>query len=168
MNETANESGGAGPSHRSVEVGVAVAMAVLAIIGIIGALRVGTGWSPEGPRAGFFPFYICIAILISCAVNLVQIFKTTNDGALFATWSQINKVMQVVVPTAIYVFVIPYSGIYVASALLIGAFMKVLGRYSWSVSFAVAVGVPLFTFIAFEKWFLVPLPKGPLEHLLGY
>lgn len=168
MSETANEPGGTGPSHRSVEVGVAVAIATVAVIGIIGALRVGTGWSSEGPRAGFFPFYVCIAILISCAFNLTQIFKTTNDGSPFASWSQIAKVMQVVVPTAIYVFLIPYSGIYVASALLIGGFMKVLGRYSLTVSVAVAVGVPLFTFVAFEKWFLVPLPKGPLEHLLGY
>jgi hypothetical protein len=168
MNETANETGGAGPSHRGVEVGVAIAIAILAIIGIIGASRVGIGWSAEGPRAGFFPFYICIAILISCAVNLAQIFRSEDDGAVFASWDQIKKVMQVVVPTAAYVFIIPYSGIYVASALLIAGFMKVLGRYGWSASSAVGVAVPLFTFVAFEKWFLVPLPKGPLEHLLGY
>lgn len=168
MNETTNETGGAGPSHRGVEVGVAIAIAILAIIGIVGANRAGIGWSAEGPRAGFFPFYICIAILISCSVNLAQIFRSENDGAVFASWDQIKKVMRVVVPTAAYVFIIPYSGIYVASALLIAGFMKVLGRYSWAASVAVGVAVPLFTFVAFEKWFLVPLPKGPLEHLLGY
>jgi putative tricarboxylic transport membrane protein len=168
MSEATHETGGTGPSHRGVEIGVAIAIAVLAVIGIIGALRVGTGWSAEGPRAGFFPFYICIAILISCAVNLVQIFKSENDGAVFASWDQIQKVLQVVIPTAVYVGIIPYSGIYVASALLIGGFMKVLGRYGWSASIAVGILVPLFTFFAFEKWFLVPLPKGPLENLLGY
>lgn len=168
MNEVANEPGGTGPSHRSVEIGVAVAIAILAIIGIIGANRVGTGWSAEGPRAGFFPFFICIAILISCAVNLVQIFRSESEGTAFASWGQISKVMQVVVPTAVYVLVIPYSGIYVASALLIVGFMKVLGRYSWVSSIGIGVAVPLATFVAFEKWFLVPLPKGPLEHLLGY
>lgn len=163
-----NETGGAGPSHRSVEIGVAVSIAVLAVIGIIGAMRVGTGWSAEGPRAGFFPFYVCIAILISCAVNLTQIIRSENDGALFASWQQINKVLQVVIPTAVYVAIIPYSGIYVASALLIAGFMKILGRYGWGASIAVGLLVPLFTFIAFERWFLVPLPKGPLENLLGY
>jgi hypothetical protein len=30
------------------------------------------------------------------------------------------------------------------------------------------VGVPLFFFIVFERWFLVPLPKGPIENLLGF
>ena len=32
---------------------------------------------------------------------------------------------------------------------------------------AVALGVPLACFLVFERWFLVPLPKGPLEALLG-
>ena len=32
----------------------------------------------------------------------------------------------------------------------------------------VSVAVPLVLFFMFEKWFLVPLPKGPLEAMLGY
>jgi putative tricarboxylic transport membrane protein len=30
------------------------------------------------------------------------------------------------------------------------------------------VGVPVVTFLIFEKWFLVPLPKGPIEEYLGF
>jgi hypothetical protein len=30
------------------------------------------------------------------------------------------------------------------------------------------VAVPLVVFVVFERWFLVPLPKGPLEALFGY
>jgi hypothetical protein len=33
---------------------------------------------------------------------------------------------------------------------------------------AVALGVPLVFFFVFERWFVVPLPKGPLEALLGF
>ncbi len=168
MNETMNESGGTGPSHRSVEVGVAIVIAAVGLIAVVGSLRVGVGWGAEGPQAGFFPFYIGLIILIACAVNLVQVFATANDGALFAAWSQLRQVMSVVVPTAIYVAVIPYSGIYVASMLLIAVFMMWLGRYRWTVAIPVAIGVPIVTFMMFEIWFLVPLPKGPLEQLLGY
>jgi putative tricarboxylic transport membrane protein len=28
--------------------------------------------------------------------------------------------------------------------------------------------VPVSMFLMFELWFMVPLPKGPLEALLGY
>ena len=90
------------------------------------------------------------------------------DGELFAAWSQLRRVMAVVIPTAVYVFAIPYLGIYVASTLLIAVFMRWLGRYPWHTVAAVAIGMPILTFFLFEIWFLVPLPKGPLEHQLGY
>ena len=32
---------------------------------------------------------------------------------------------------------------------------------------AVSIGVPLVTYVTFERWFLVPLPKGPIEDWLG-
>jgi hypothetical protein len=168
MNETVKETGGTGPSHRGVEIGVAIAMAILALIGIYGSTKVGIGWGAEGPRAGFFPFYVSLAVLISCAVNLAKIMSSPNDGALFAEWRQIRQVLAVVVPTAIYVAAIPFLGIYVASALLIIAFMKWLGNYNWLMSIAVGVVVPILTFLMFEIWFLVPLPKGPVENFLGY
>jgi putative tricarboxylic transport membrane protein len=28
--------------------------------------------------------------------------------------------------------------------------------------------VPLATFLIFERWFLLPLPKGPIEAYLGF
>ena len=168
MSESTNESVGTGPSQRSVEIGVLAAIAALAVIGIIGSLRVGTGWGAEGPRAGFFPFYISLAVIIACAVNLMQILRSTDTGEHFATWDQIRKVMAVLIPTTIYVFIIPHVGIYVASALLIVAFMLWLGKYRLAIAVPVAILVPILTFIMFEIWFLVPLPKGPLEHFLGY
>jgi hypothetical protein len=76
--------------------------------------------------------------------------------------------MSMLVPTAIYVALIPWIGIYVASMLLIAVFMRWLGRYGWGMIAAIAVGVPVVTFIIFEKWFLVPLPKGLIEELLGF
>ena len=168
MSNALNESGGAGPSHRGVEIGVAVFMAGLALIGIYGSLKVGIGWADEGPQAGFFPFYISVLVFISCAVNLVQTFLKSDDGTLFASWVQLRKVMSVVIPSAIYVLVLTYIGIYLASALLIATFMRWLGRYRWSVVIGTAILVPIITFVIFEKWFLVPLPKGPIERYLGY
>ena len=135
---------------------------------IIGSLQVGIGWGAEGPKAGFFPFYIGLLILISSAVNFIRIVTETSDGRLFADWGQLAKVMSVLVPTAIYVALIPWIGIYLASILLIAFFMKRLGRYDWLLVAAVSLGVPLAVFLIFEKWFLLPLPKGPIEAYLGY
>jgi putative tricarboxylic transport membrane protein len=157
-----------GPSHRGVEIGVAAAIAVFALIVIAGSMQAGIGWGAEGPKAGFFPFYVGLTILGCSIVNFGAAVSERGDGELFAEWGQLGKVMAMLVPTAVYVAVIPWIGIYVASALLIAAFMRYLGRYSWSMVAAIAVGVPVATFLVFEKWFLVPLPKGPIEAYLGF
>ncbi|HZZ77596.1 MAG TPA: tripartite tricarboxylate transporter TctB family protein [Gemmataceae bacterium] len=168
MSENVHESGGTGPSHRTVEIAVAGALGLLAIIGMYGSVRVGIGWGAEGPRAGFFPFYVSALVLISCGVNMGNALRQPDDGKLFAKWHELGKVASVVVPVAIYAGLIPYIGLYVASALLIGVFMRWFGKYGWPMVLTIAIAVPVLTFFMFEIWFLVPLPKGPLENYLGY
>ena len=51
--------------------------------------------------------------------------------------------------------------------VLIAVFMVWLGRYRIPFSITVSVCVVAAIYLTFEKWFLVPLPKGPLEDLLG-
>jgi hypothetical protein len=165
MNETAH-SGGTGPSHRGVEIGVAVAMALFGVIVIAGSLQVGIGWGAEGPRSGFFPFYIGLLIVAASLANLFQALALQRGG-VFADWDQLWQVLLVVIPSVIYVFAIPWIGIYVSSVLLISAFMVKIGRYSPLFSTGLALAIMVATYFIFEKWFLVPLPKGPLEDILG-
>jgi hypothetical protein len=74
----------------------------------------------------------------------------------------------VALPTLVYVVLVAFIGIYVASALYIATFMLWQGKYRLLPALAISVGVPVALFLLFEIWFLVPLPKGPVEHLLGY
>jgi hypothetical protein len=157
-----------GPGHRTVEIGVAFAIAAFAGIVIYGSIRAGINWGAEGPRAGFFPFYIGLFILLASTVNLFTAIMDLPREKLFAEWGHLLRVLSVVIPTAIFVALIPRIGIYVSSALLIALFMKWLGKYGWPIVAAIAVGVPIATFLVFEKWFLVPLPKGPVENWLGF
>jgi hypothetical protein len=76
--------------------------------------------------------------------------------------------MKVFVPTAIYVALIWLIGIYVASAVFIAVFMRWLGKFKWPLTIIVSLAVPFALFVIFELWFLLPLPKGPVEDLLGY
>jgi hypothetical protein len=46
--------------------------------------------------------------------------------------------------------------------------MVVIGKYNILKAIPIAVFVPLALFTLFEIWFLIPLPKGPLEAALGY
>jgi putative tricarboxylic transport membrane protein len=161
-----SQSTGKGPSQRTMEIGVAVAMLVFAGIVIYGALLAGINWGAEGPRAGFFPFYIGLMILAASLFNLARVL-IDPPKRLFAEWGQLRQVVSVIVPLAVYVALVPWLGLYVSSLLLIAVFMKWLGRYGWGLVAALAIGVPAAAYVMFEKWFLVPLPKGPIEDLLG-
>ena len=161
-------SRGGGLPQRAMEVVVALATTAFAVAMIVGSLQAGIDWGAEGPKAGFFPFYVGLAILCCSSVNVVEALSMPSGSGVFAEWGQLGQVMSMLVPTALYVALIPWTGIYVASALLIALFMRWLGNYGWGIVAAIAIGVPLVTFVIFEKWFLVPLPKGPLEAALGF
>ena len=158
---------GRGPFQRRVEIGVAIGTALFGVVVMIGSMHVGINWGVEGPKAGFFPFYVGLVIVISSGINLVRAFSEIRSDWVFASWSQLRAVLSVVIPTAVYVGALPYLGIYFTSMLLIGGFMKWLGRYSWITTLAIAIGIPVLVYFTFEKWFLVPLPKGPIEEWLG-
>jgi hypothetical protein len=163
---TTHSSGAAGPKHKFVEAGIALLIALFGVIVIIGSLKAGINWGAEGPRAGFFPFYIGLLIIISSAINFWHVLRD-GDGELFAEWGQLRQVMSVVIPTAIYVGSMPFIGLYAASIIFIGYFMRWLGKYRWLTVLAVAFGMPIITYVIFERYFLVPLPKGPIEEWLN-
>jgi len=156
----------AGPTHRKVEAGVTLAIAAFGLLIVIGSIKAGINWGAEGPRAGFFPFYIGVFLVASSLINLWNGLREKDDG-LFAEWRQLRQVFSVAFPTAIYVGAMPYVGLYVSSFIFIAWFMRWLGKYPWPTVLSVAIAMPVATFIVFERWFLVPLPKGPVEAWLG-
>lgn len=153
---------------RGPELAVAGLLFAIAMLVITDSLRVGIGWADDGPRSGYFPFYIGLLLAASSGwVLLSQLRRWRSDHDEFATRAQIGLVVSVLVPIVVYVGLILALGIYVASALLIAYFMFRHGKYGARLALPVALGVPLVFFAVFEKWFLVPLPKGPIEALLG-
>lgn len=166
MSNSPQASGAPGPRQRSVEIGVALFVLALGVITMIGSLQVGIGWGDEGPKSGFFPFWIGLIVVLASIVNFVRALAI-SPGKLFAEWSQLAEVRKVVIPMAIYVSAVPWLGIYLSSALLIAGFMRWLGRYGWALTLCISVALPILTYVTFERWFLVPLPKGPIEDWLG-
>nr|WP_316640987.1 tripartite tricarboxylate transporter TctB family protein [uncultured Roseateles sp.] len=159
----------AGLATRGPELAVAIFLLLLALLVITDSLRVGIGWADDGPRAGYFPFYIGLLLLASSATVLVStLLRWKRPSALFAERAQLVTVFAMLLPMSVYVGAVALLGIYEASFLLIGYFMRRHGSFSWLLTGVIAAGVPLAFFLVFERWFLVPLPKGPLEHLLGF
>lgn len=133
--------------------------------------RLGIGWSTDGPRPGFFVFWLGLA-LAAATLAVVGQTRRRSDTPLYRRplvgAGQLRPVAVVFVPAVLMVALIHLIGLYVAGGLYLGAYMRIVGRHSWALTVALAIGIPAATFLVFEVWFLVPLPKGPLEAALGY
>jgi len=158
-----------GVSTKAVEMVVAGVILLLGLVVVFDSRRVGAGWADDGPQAGYFPFYVGLVLCAASAWTLLRAaFSNHAVAGAFVSRMKLLLVLSVFVPSLIYVLAIYFIGIYVASALFIGAFMYWHGRFPWIKIIPVSVIVPLSMFLLFEVWFLVPLPKGPLEALVGY
>jgi putative tricarboxylic transport membrane protein len=160
-------------STRTWEIVVAVAFFIFGAVVAWESNRIGSSWAPDGPQAGYFPFYIGVIICISAVAILVTALNSGAAGdRAFVNWSQLRMVVVVLAPSVVYVALIRNPvlslGIYAASAIFIASFMRVLGKYEWGRIVPVSLGVPIAFFLMFEVWFKVPLPKGPLEALIGF
>ena len=153
-----------------------VTAAVLMLLGglVLGdSLRLGAGWGSDGPKSGFLPFWLAVLLLFVALGIFIQAFRRSTLGE-FVTRERLRPVLQVVLPMAAFVVLIdppglPWGlGLYVSGAIYLAFYMRWVGRHDWRAVIALAVLVPVVTFIVFERWFLVPMPKGPLEAWLGY
>ena len=152
---------------RAADVATASFLMILGTVVLVEAIRLGFRWGPDGPQSGFFPFWLAVVVIVHSAAILVRSLRKRSTEP-FATRDQLYRVLTVAWPAAAMVLLTHFIGLYVAAALYLAFYMRLVGRHSWVATFGLSLAIPLATFVVFEKWFLVPLPKGPLEAWLGY
>jgi putative tricarboxylic transport membrane protein len=158
---------------RVLNLGTAAVLMLLSGIVIYEALGLGMGWANEGPQSGFFPFWLAALLAAIGAVLFGQALLERSQTP-FVTRERFVPVLKVLVPLAGFIVLTdppgPWSGLglYVAAGLYLGFYMRWVGRHPWREVLVLSTVIPVVTFLIFETWFLVPMPKGPVEAWLGY
>lgn len=156
-------------TNQAFEAIVAVVILLVGVVMMVDARRVGMDWASDGPKGGYFPFRTgAVLSIASVVIFLRALFSKHRNHELFVSWDRFKMVLAVLIPTVLYVLATQFIGIYVASAVFIGGFMRAIGRFNWPKVILISVVVSVVLFWMFEIQFLVPLPKGPLESLFGY
>jgi hypothetical protein len=153
---------------RTADIVCGLILGVLGLVVLGEGLRLGIGWGTDGPEPGFFVFYLGIALFLPAALTVVLAIRRPAGPRPFVGREQLRSVATVLLPAIMMAVLTHFVGLYVSGALYLGTYMRWIGRHSWALIALVAIGVPIATFLVFEVWFLVPLPKGPLETRLGY
>lgn len=154
---------------RAMELIIAGLLLAFGLTIAYASYQLGAGWAEDGPRAGYFPFYIGLIIAISSVVTLVQAWlkRTPKSDGAFVERGQLKLVMAVLVPAVAYVLAIQWFGIYAASAIYMAVFMVWLGNYAWWKAALLGIAVSASVFLMFKIWFKVPLHKGTLYNPLA-
>jgi putative tricarboxylic transport membrane protein len=156
---------------RWMELVVAAFFAGIGLLVVIDSFRTGYQWSSDGPQPGYFPFYIGCTLIVGAIVVAVQTLLGWNKSENvepFVTFSQLRLMMTILIPTSLFVLGVVLIGFYVSSVLFISSFMVWQGKYSHLKSALVGLCVSGALFLLFDVWFLLPLPKGPIETFFGY
>lgn len=154
-----------GISRRTVELVVAGTLLVLSVIAFYDNYTRGAGWASDGPQSGYFPARLAVIMFLGSAFTFVVALRAKPE--IFVTYEQLVRISKVLIPLIIFTISIDWFGIYLSSALFLAIFMVWLGEFSVARSCVSAVAFVVATFLIFEIWFQVPLPKGPVEALLG-
>jgi putative tricarboxylic transport membrane protein len=153
---------------RSVDIVVNLLLLGFAVLLGWDNWRLGAGWASDGPEAGYFPFYLSVLLGAAALFGLVKVVRAWGEGDTpFVTRDQFGRVLQVLVPTILFVLLVQFLGLYVASLLLVTGFMRFVGRIAlWKSALTAFIFVAAM-FLTFDVAFNVIMPKGPLEAALG-
>lgn len=152
----------------TMEIAVACAAAVTGAIVCYGSLESGTGWGDAGPQPGYFPFYIGLLVVVaSCGVLIEAVRAQRRLRQVFLTREQGLRVLGFFLPMLGFVAVSMVLGLYVGLALYLFGVMTIQGGYGIGKALTVCLSTIVLFYVVFEKWFQVPLLKGPIEALLN-
>ena len=156
-------------STRAVDIAACLLLLAFAALMAFDNWRSGAGWASDGPKSGYFPFYLSLLLGAASLYGLVKAaLDRAGTGSPFVNRDQLRRVMQVLVPTFLFCLLTQWLGLYVASFLLIAGFMRYVGGIAWWKSVLTSSLFAAAMFVTFDLAFDVIMPKGPLEALLGF
>ena len=181
---------------RTLEIWTAAAVGLVGVVVIIESLTHDIGWNETGPGSGYFPFRVALLLMGAAAIRMIQVRlppsrfalrrtrkpDTTNSRgagvasegerlasgpAIFVTRQELQRSLSVFWPTLARVVAMFPLGCYVPSAVYLAWMMRRHGGHGWLLSAAYGAAVMVAFFLIFDRWFGVPLSKGPVEAVLG-
>jgi len=129
------------------------------------------GWGPAGPQPGLYPFLLGLGVMVGSLVVLGQVMARSRKAVPdkpFIRSGGLRPVLYVAVPAALMVLLTEFIGLYLAAGLYLAVYTRWIGKHSWITVAAVSILLPLASYFVFDKWFLIPLPKGRLEDFLRF
>lgn len=155
---------------RRAETLFALLLVVGAGILVREALRLPVGWTTAGPGSGFFPLLLTLGVAFNAILILSKSVRTVHPQASepFIARTAFGPLLVVFLPMLAVIALIDTLGIYLGGAVYLAGYTRFVGRFGWVRVILVSVLIPVALFLVFERWFLLPMPKGTILEFLLY
>src|SRR5438128_9988671 len=104
---------------RAADLTTAFVLIAGGVLVIWDSVRIGIGWGTDGPKSGFFPFWLGVLMIATCGAILLQAWRRAAQKP-FVTRERLAPVLTVLWPATAMVVLVQPAGLYVAAALYIG------------------------------------------------
>ncbi len=147
---------------RKADIACGLALLLLGGLVLWESLKLKIGWGLNGPEGGFFPFWLAVGLVICSGVTVLKAFVQASSygDQPFVREGGWVPVVKVAVPAFGMVALTEAIGLYPAAAIYLALYMRWIGRHRWITILLVSILLPVASYFIFDKWFLIPMPKG--------
>lgn len=147
---------------RIADLLVALLLLAFGVGVILQAESVGTGWLRGRPESGFIPYWLGVALVALCLFVLAETlwrWKRTTEP-FFSSSEGMWSVLKVAGTALLFLPLIYFAGFYAAAAIYILIYTRWVGNHRWYSAILLSIGIPVGSYIVFERWLRILLPRG--------
>lgn len=144
-----------------VVAGLFLILIGIAVINGAMGLRIGT---PTEPQPGFFPFVSATVLIILSLILLIQAFRGSSTG--IQAFGDLWRPVLLTVGLLFYSIVLDPLGYVIATIILSAVILRVLDTRTWWKVAAVSLVLSIGSYILFDRFLGVTLPRGILEGVM--
>ena len=123
------------------------------------ATRLGLGSVTE-PGSGFIFFWSGLILVILSCIVVAESLSSTEESVQDIPEMNWLKIALVLLSLVLYAFFLERLGFVLTTFVLLSFLLGWIERTSWARSLGVASAAALGTFVIFELWLKIRLPKG--------
>jgi cellulose synthase/poly-beta-1,6-N-acetylglucosamine synthase-like glycosyltransferase len=117
----------------------------------------------DNPGPGFLPLLLAVAMAVLAVTLAVKVWTKGAAPASHPFWPEkggLSKVSLAFAAILLFTVLLEITGYIFNIFLFFIILLKPIGRQKWSWSVAISLGATLVAYLLFDKWLMIPLPRG--------
>lgn len=117
----------------------------------------------DNPGPGFLPLLLAIAMAAMAIALTVKVWRPRTAEVHSPFWPEregLSKVSLAFAAILLFTALLDIAGYMVNIFFLFLILLRPIGRQKWVWSIAISTGAMVVAYLLFDKWLMIPLPRG--------